>query len=95
MPSNPLILYVPLCERDVIEVVKGIDRRPQSIEVLFVDQKRVQCLVDGLVVVVLHGAQVRLHQWDVTSLLETKCDFIFPSYSMVMFCIPFFFEITK
>ena len=55
-------------ERDVVEVVEGVDGGAQTLVVLLLDQQRVQRLVDCLVVVVLHRAQVRLHQRDVARL---------------------------
>lgn len=59
-----------LGERDVVEVVEGIDGRSQALVVFLVDQQPVQCLVDRLVVEALHRAQVRLHELQVAGFRE-------------------------
>jgi len=55
---------------DVVEVVVGVDAAPEALVVLFLDQQVVECLVDGLVVVVLHRAQIGLDQRQVFGLDE-------------------------
>jgi len=44
-----------LRQRDVVKVVEGVDGRTQSLIVFFLNEKIVQRLVDGFVVVVLHS----------------------------------------
>ena len=64
------MLLESLCQRNVVEVVKCLNGRTHTLVVLLVYEEVVESLVDGLVVVVLHGAQVRLHQWQVVELRE-------------------------
>jgi len=44
-----------LCQRDVVKVVEGVDGRAKSLVVFLLNEKIVQRLVDGFVVVVLHS----------------------------------------
>ena len=67
---NQLVPLETLRERDVVEVVERLDGRPHALVVLLVYEQVVESLVDGLVVVVLDGAQVRLDQGQVVELRE-------------------------
>ena len=67
---DQLVLLEALRQRDVVKVVKRLDGRPHPLVVLLVNEEVVQCLVDGFVVVVLHGAQVWLDQGQVVELRE-------------------------
>ena len=58
---NELVLLQTLGQSNVVEVVECINRRPQTLVVLFLDEKIVQRLVDCLVVVVLQSKIIIHH----------------------------------
>jgi hypothetical protein len=62
---DEFVLLQLLRQRNVIEVVKGVDGGPQALVVLLVDEQAVEGLVNGLVVKRLDGAQVGLNQLQV------------------------------
>ena len=59
---DELVLLEPLRQAYVVEVIVGVDAVAQALEVLLLDEQVVERLVYGLVVVVLHRAQVGLDQ---------------------------------
>lgn len=65
---DQLVLLEALREGDVIKVVVGVDGGAQTLVVLLLDEEVVKGLVDGLVVVLLYGAQVRLYKRHLVSL---------------------------
>ena len=67
---NQLVPLESLCQRDVIEVVERLDGRSHTLVVFLLYQEVVESFVDGLVVVVLHCAQVRLDEGQLVDLGE-------------------------
>ena len=54
-----------LSQRNGVKVIEGVDRLPEVLVVLLIDQHLVQGLVNRFVVVGLDGAQVRFDQLEV------------------------------
>ena len=59
-----------LSQSDCVEVLESVDGFSEPLVILLLDEHLVQGLVDGLVVIGLHGAQVGLHQVEVAALGE-------------------------
>lgn len=65
---NELVLLKTLRERNVVEVVIGINGHLQSVIVFLVNEQCVERLVNGLVVMTLHVVQVWLDESNVIRL---------------------------
>ena len=57
-----------LCEGDVVKVVKGINGGSETLVIFLLNEKSVECLIDGFIVVVLYSSQIWLHHRDVIHL---------------------------
>ena len=67
---DELVLLEALCECDCVKVVESVNGRTQALVVFLFDEEVDERLVDRLVIVVLHRAEVGLDERNVAGLLE-------------------------
>ena len=65
---DQLVLFQALSERNVVKIIKSVNRRTEAIVIFLFNKQIIQSFIYGLVVVTLNRPQIRLHKWQMVHL---------------------------